>query len=70
MSETPEEIRFAGKTEQLYRCTWKNNEKRRTLHNRICRVIARISGNSRVIEFQDNGQREVISGNALRRIRI
>jgi hypothetical protein len=48
--------------------TWKNNEKRETLYNRPCRILKRWR-NSRLVEF-DNGQQEVVSGNALRRIMI
>jgi hypothetical protein len=53
----------------LYRYAWKNNEKRATMHNRLCIVIARGKQNSAMIEFIDNGQREIVSRNALRRMR-
>lgn len=53
----------------LYRYAWKNNEKRATMHNRVCFVVARGKMNSALIEFIDNGQREVVSRNALRRLR-
>lgn len=43
-----------------------NNEKRASLKGRACRIIARGTQNSRLIEFE-NGQREVVSGNALRK---
>lgn len=43
-----------------------NNEKRATLKGRSCRIIARGTQNSRLVEFED-GQREVVSGNALRK---
>jgi hypothetical protein len=45
---------------------WKNNAKRETLHGRKCRVLKRLGGNSRLVEFE-NGQREVVSGNSLRK---
>jgi hypothetical protein len=44
---------------------WKNNEKRKTLYGRLCRVIIRSKANSALVEF-DNGQKEVISRNAIR----
>jgi hypothetical protein len=49
-----------------YIYSWKNNPKRLTLFNRECRVIARGSMNSALVEFK-GGQREVISRNSLRR---
>jgi hypothetical protein len=49
-----------------YTYAWKNNEKRATLHGRALRVLARGAMNSALVEFE-NGQREVISRNALRR---
>ena len=45
---------------------WKNNSKRATLLNRECQVVARGSMNSALVEFE-NGQREIISRNALRK---
>ncbi len=51
----------------LYRFCWGNNSKRATMQGRLCRVICRGAMNSARIEFLDNGQREVISRNALRR---
>lgn len=50
----------------MYRYSWRNNEKRATLFGRLCRVLARLKRNSAVVEFE-NGQREVISRNALRK---
>jgi len=50
-----------------YIYSWGNNEKRRTMKNRICRVIYRGKMNSALVEFE-NGQREIISRNALRRL--
>jgi hypothetical protein len=45
---------------------WKNNEKRETLFGRKCQVIARTRANSALVEFE-NGQREMISRNALKK---
>jgi hypothetical protein len=49
-----------------YRYAWKNNEKRATLHGRFCRIVVRLAFNSAVVEFE-NGQRECVSRNALRK---
>ena len=54
-------------TPQEYRYIWGNNSKRVTLRGRICTVVARARMNSALVEFE-NGQREVISRNALRRM--
>lgn len=51
----------------LYQFRWKNNERRLMLYGRICRVICRGKMNSAMIEFADNGQREIVSRNALLR---
>jgi hypothetical protein len=51
-----------------YRFVWRNNSKRETLYGRTCVVLARLSLNSCVIEFCDNGQREIVSRNALRKV--
>ena len=52
-----------------YTYVWGNNEKRATLKGRKCRVILRSKMNSALVEFVDNGQREVVSRSALRRCR-
>lgn len=52
----------------LYRYVWANNAKRVTLCGRTCTVLVRGAMNSALVEFTDNGQREVISRNALRRV--
>ena len=52
----------------IYLYCWRNNEKRKTLYGRRCRVIHRGRPNSALVEFE-NGHREVISRNALRRVR-
>ena len=51
-----------------YRYAWKNNTKRATLYGRRFRILKRMVGNSALVEFED-GQREVISRNAMRRNR-
>ena len=51
----------------LYRYCWGNNPKRATLKGRLCKVVARLALNSCVVEFE-NGQREVISRNALKKV--
>lgn len=50
-----------------YRYAWKNNSKRKTLYGRECRVVVRSAMNSALVEFTDNGQREVVSRYALRK---
>lgn len=55
--------------------TWRNNPqmnlrpcpKRLTLYRRQCRIIARGAMNSIMVEFAD-GQREIVSGNAIKKI--
>lgn len=54
--------------EQLYEYRWGNNEKRKTMKGRICRVDARGKMNSCGIKFIDNGQEECVSRNALRKV--
>ena len=49
-----------------YVYAWKNNSKRLTLYGRRFRVIHRGRQNSALVEFED-GQREVISRNAIRK---
>lgn len=51
----------------IYRYCWKNNSKRLTLYNRLCKVIYRGKMNSALKEFIDNNQREVVSRNSLRK---
>lgn len=52
---------------RLYKYVWGNNEKRRELCGRQCVVLTRLSFNSAIVQFE-NGQREIISRNALRKI--
>lgn len=54
----------------FYRYPWKNNVKRATMYGRVFRVVARGAMNSVLIEFSDNGQREVTSRNALRKVKV
>ena len=51
-----------------YYYAWKNNPKRKELYGRRFNIIARGKKNSVLVEFE-NGQREVISGNAIRKIK-
>jgi hypothetical protein len=51
-----------------YIFVWRNNSKRATLYGRRCRVLVRGAMNSALVEFE-NGQREIVSRNALRRIK-
>jgi hypothetical protein len=52
--------------EYPYFYRWKNNSKRAELYGKRCRVILRTIRNSALVEFE-NGQKEVISRNALRK---
>jgi len=54
---------------KLYRYSWGNNEKRRTMKDRICKILATGSKCSALIEFTDNKQREIISRLSLRKLR-
>ena len=46
---------------------WGNNEKRKTLKGRRCKVLAYGKKNSIMIQFDDNCQREVVSRNSIRK---
>ena len=50
-----------------YVYAWGNNEKRVTLKGRKCEVLHRLSRNSVHVRFE-NGQEEIISRNAIRRL--
>ena len=52
----------------LYRYKWRNNSKRLSLYGRLCWVIVRGKANSALVVF-DTGRREVVSRNALRRVK-
>ena len=58
-----------GARETRDRYVWKNNEKRKTLYDRVCRIVERLKMNSIVIQFLDNGQIEVVSRYAVRRLK-
>lgn len=47
---------------------WGNNAKRATMKGRHCTVIARGRKNSCLIQFLDNGQREIVSRYAVRSV--
>lgn len=51
-----------------YIYAWGNNSKRKTLKGRRLGILARGTLNSRLAQFK-NGQREIISGNAIRKIK-
>lgn len=51
-------------TKYIY--TWGNNSKRLELKGQVCFILKRLSMNSALVVF-GNGQREVISRNALRK---
>jgi hypothetical protein len=51
-----------------YYFAWKNNSKRQTLYKRKFRMLARLKFNSALVEFE-NGQTEIISRNAIRKIK-
>jgi hypothetical protein len=50
-----------------YRYVWRNNAVRRRLYGRTCRVVCRGTMNSAEVVF-DDGERQVISRSALRRV--
>ena len=58
--------RPAGGETVTYLYVWRNNAKRATLYGRLCRVLIRGRMNSALVEFED-GQREIVSRNALRK---
>lgn len=49
-----------------YYYAWKNNSKRKELYKKPMRILARLSLNSAIVEFE-NGDRECISRNAIRK---
>ena len=51
-----------------YRYTWGNNPKRAQMKGRICRLLASGKKGSVMIEFE-NGQREITSRRALRKVK-
>jgi hypothetical protein len=50
----------------LYVYAWGNNLKRKTMKGRRCRIVVSGRMNSCMIEFLDNGQRELVSQNSVR----
>jgi len=52
---------------QHYRFAWRNNPKRAALHGRRCRILVAGAMGSVLVEFE-NGQRELISRRALRKV--
>ncbi len=52
----------------MYKYVWGNNPKRAKMKGRLCKVTKWLAMNSCAVEFE-NGQRECISRNAIRRIR-
>ena len=52
-----------------YKYNWKNNEKRKTLFNRLCRIVTKGNKNSICIEFED-GNREITSRYALKEVKM
>lgn len=55
---------------KVYEYVWGNNEKRKTMKGRLCKIVEHLGFHSILIEFLDNGQREVISLNAIRKARV
>ena len=55
--------------ENLYIYRWGNNPKRAEMKGRVCTVLIRGGMNSALVEFLGTGQREIVSRNALRRVR-
>ena len=53
---------------ERYRYCWKNNEKRKTLHNRVCTVLKRGGKNSVMIRFEDDSSIEIVSRYSLRKV--
>ena len=51
----------------IYIFTWGNNSKRVTMKGRKCEVISRGKKNSILIQFTDNNQREIVSGNSIKK---
>ncbi len=60
---------FPKERDIRYVYRWGNNPKRQQLKGRMCKVLARFSLNSCLVEFED-GQRECISRNALQKVDV
>ena len=52
---------------QTHRYNWANNDKRKSLKNRLCRIISTGAKGSILVEFED-GQREIVSRRSVRKI--
>jgi len=52
----------------VYRYVWANNERRASLKNRFCRILARGKMNTVLVEFIDNGEKITTSGRALSKV--
>lgn len=56
---------IGDKNKYLY--TWGNNPRWAEMKGKVCRVLARLSMNSCLVQFE-NGDREIVSRNALRKV--
>jgi len=54
-------------SETCYRYAWANNEKRKTMKGRLCKIISTGKKNTVAVQFLDNGQMEAVSRRALRK---
>jgi len=54
--------------ETIYKYAWGNNEKRRSLQGRLCRIVTSGKKNTVLVEFIDTGMMELVSRRALWRI--
>lgn len=57
----------AGIADALYEYRWGNNPVRARLKGRLCRIVRRLARNSAHVQFIDNGEEQIVSGNALKR---
>ena len=61
--------RIYDRLKQKYRYCWGNNPKRAILKDRICVILHSMVANSVLVQFIDNGAKEVISRRALRKVK-
>lgn len=54
---------------RLYYFAWGNNEKRAAMKGRVCRILAHGKMSSIMIEFVDNGQREIVDRRSVRKVK-
>lgn len=59
-----------SKLPTVYYYAWGNNSKRETMKGRHCVVLARGKKNSIMISFLDTDQREIVSRNSIRKVKI